>query len=770
MNVRQYNANTNLSSIYDRPLTSLGYKESMFSALSSSSSSLKRYTSPGRRPQTTASTIPSYMSKAPPRAYYATPTRDYRDRMELSRSISLNSSMSQPRDYSSSQLNQRYINDDYNDFGSGFNYGSNSTWQELKDQILSPGDEESTSDLLYARNYERMYGYGSSYRPMTANVTSSPSYGGRHFNITQTNIRDFRMRGRDKEDEFERENREWIRERSRSEERDFRNHNHYNSNNNNSLFNNLSSSFSAHSNSSSNNNYRNLPKYTPSYARPQTAFIPQHYNTFNQNHSQLNTSSPFISSSIQGNLLPPCDNNNKHRKTLILDLDETLVHSDFRPFYFKPDITLNVRVNHLIEPVYVLKRPYVDEFLRKMATMYEIVIFTASIPQYANPLLDILDTNRIISYRLFREHCVYNKGLFIKDLHKLGRNLKDVLIVDNNPISYASNKENGIPIPTWHYDKTDTELLKLIPVLEFLANVDDVRDYIKRIVSADQINFYDVKNIINNVNHNNDNNNNNNITTTNSSSYINNYRSYKNNNNIINTSNKVISNYNDSFNRNDSGNNFSNSYRSNFDHNITNNNNNSNSIRNNFNKNLYNNNFSNINLNNNYTRTNLDNINNNSNTTNNNNNIQHINPLIHTHTYPSYIHSDYTQNLRRDIFEKEKEREIQRERIEREKEREREMEKERQRELEKEQELEIERERMFSNTSTSSFYRPTPSYFSNNYHNISTNNNLNNTSVLFNDNYRNRMMNISSSSSPSRIQIQNTNISTINNLRPYYYG
>ena len=758
MNVRQYNASTNLSSIYDRPLTSLGYKESMFSALSSSSSSLKRYTSPSRRPQTTASNIPSYMSKAPPRAYYATPTRDYRDRMELSRSTSLNSSMSQPRDYSSSQLNQRYINDDYNDFGSGFNYGSNSTWQELKDQILSPGDEESTSDLLYARNYERMYGYGSSYRPMTANVTSSPSYGGRHFNITQTNIRDFRMRGRDKEDEFERENREWIRERSRSEERDFRNYNHYNSNNN-SLFNNLSSSFSAHSNSSSNNNYRNLPKYTPSYARPQTAFIPQHYNTFNQNHSQLNTSSPFISPSIQGNLLPPCDNNNKHRKTLILDLDETLVHSDFRPFYFKPDITLNVRVNHLIEPVYVLKRPYVDEFLRKMATMYEIVIFTASIPQYANPLLDILDTNRIISYRLFREHCVYNKGLFIKDLNKLGRNLKDVLIVDNNPISYASNKENGIPIPTWHYDKTDTELLKLIPVLEFLANVDDVRDYIKRIVSADQINFYDVKNIINNVNHNNDNSSNNNNT---SSSYINNYRSYKNNNNIINnTSNKVISNYNDSFNRNDSGNNFSNSYRSNFDHNITNNNNNnSNSIRNNFNKNLYNN-FSNINLNNNYTRTNIDNTNNNNNTINNNNNIQHINPLIHTHTYPSYIHSDYTQNLRRDIFEKEKEREIQRER---------EMEKERQRELEKEQELEIERERMFSNTSTSSFYRPPPSYFSNNYHNISTNNNLNNTSVLFNDNYRNRMMNISSSSSPSRIQIQNTNISTINNLRPYYYG
>jgi CTD small phosphatase-like protein 2 len=41
--------------------------------------------------------------------------------------------------------------------------------------------------------------------------------------------------------------------------------------------------------------------------------------------------------------------------------------------------------------VYVKRRPHVDTFLKKVAEMFEIVIFTASLSSYENHLLDKLD-------------------------------------------------------------------------------------------------------------------------------------------------------------------------------------------------------------------------------------------------------------------------------------------------------------------------------------------------------------------------------------------
>ncbi len=70
------------------------------------------------------------------------------------------------------------------------------------------------------------------------------------------------------------------------------------------------------------------------------------------------------------------------------------------------------------------------EFLERMAKIYELVIFTASLSPYANPLIDQLDTRRMVTYRLFREHCTLVNGMFVKDMKKLGRDLKDVIILD----------------------------------------------------------------------------------------------------------------------------------------------------------------------------------------------------------------------------------------------------------------------------------------------------------------------------------------------------
>ena len=188
---------------------------------------------------------------------------------------------------------------------------------------------------------------------------------------------------------------------------------------------------------------------------------------------------------------------NPKNKTLVLDLDETLVHSSFKPFHNNPDIQLKIKYKNTYHNVYVLKRPYVDKFLYFMSKYYNIFIFTASIPEYAEPLLDKLDKYNVIQKKYYRNDCTYNKGLFIKDLTKIGIDLKDVLLVDNNPVSYKLNIENGVPIKSWYDDKEDIELNKMIPFLECLSEVDDVRTFIREVVYKDEVNYGKVVQMIN---------------------------------------------------------------------------------------------------------------------------------------------------------------------------------------------------------------------------------------------------------------------------------
>ena len=194
-------------------------------------------------------------------------------------------------------------------------------------------------------------------------------------------------------------------------------------------------------------------------------------------------------------LLPPKEKEFENKKTLILDLDETLVHSSFTPFE-KNDIVLEVDFEGVIYKIYVLVRPFAKEFLNNVSKYFEVVIFTASIPKYASPLLNILDTEKNIKHRLYREDCTYINGLFIKDLKRLNRPLKDLIIVDNSPLAYAFNAENGLPIKTWYDDRNDTELNKILPLLIFLSNVKDVRRYIQLFVDENEINYDDANELI----------------------------------------------------------------------------------------------------------------------------------------------------------------------------------------------------------------------------------------------------------------------------------
>ena len=262
--------------------------------------------------------------------------------------------------------------------------------------------------------------------------------------------------------------------------------------------------------------------------------------------------------------LPPKTLEYMNKKTLILDLDETLVHSTTSSLG-KSDIILDVDFEGILYNIYVLIRPGAENFIKNLSNFFEIVVFTASLSKYASPVLDKLDKDKNIKYRLYREHCTFMNGIYIKELKRLNRDLKDVIIVDNSPLAYAFNMENGLPIKSWYEDKSDNELDLIFHLLKFLSKVDDVRDYIGLFVENNEIKYEEAfkiitayNNIENNINDNEDINNKNNKNTNNNSK-VNDDNNINNNDNIINEDNKNINeenkNTNDGVKNNDDNNN-----------------------------------------------------------------------------------------------------------------------------------------------------------------------------------------------------------------------
>lgn len=174
-------------------------------------------------------------------------------------------------------------------------------------------------------------------------------------------------------------------------------------------------------------------------------------------------------------LLDPRPEQFKGRKCLILDLDETLVHSSFK-YMRQADFVIPVEIDNQIHNVYVIKRPGVDEFMKRVGELYEVVVFTASVARYGDPLLDALDIHQAVHHRLFRDSCYNYQGNYIKNLSQIGRPLSDTIILDNSPASYIFHPQHAIPISSWFSDAHDNELLDIVPFLEDLAreNVEDV--------------------------------------------------------------------------------------------------------------------------------------------------------------------------------------------------------------------------------------------------------------------------------------------------------
>lgn len=176
-----------------------------------------------------------------------------------------------------------------------------------------------------------------------------------------------------------------------------------------------------------------------------------------------------------GPLLPDVDIRDLGKKCLVLDLDETLIHSQFNKVV---QIDLEVPIqfeDNQVRPIYVSKRPDVDAFMEWAGQHFEVVIFTASLASYADPVIDFLDKTKTIRHRLYRNSCRYVEGLYLKDLSRLGRPLDQVILIDNAATSYLLQPENGVAIQSWFSDPGDTELLgRLVPALKDLPKCSDV--------------------------------------------------------------------------------------------------------------------------------------------------------------------------------------------------------------------------------------------------------------------------------------------------------
>ena len=181
-----------------------------------------------------------------------------------------------------------------------------------------------------------------------------------------------------------------------------------------------------------------------------------YYDNFKLFLEKSKTKEPF---------LPPIDNT-KYNYTLVLDLDETLVH------YIEEN-----------DKNYVQVRPFAEYFISEMGKYFELVIFTSAEEEYANIILNEIDKNNIISHKLYRRNVEFKDGFCLKDLNKLGRDIKKVCIIDNDKNNFKLHEDNGIEIKEYMGEQEDNELDILGDLLMTIAqsNLDDIRPIIKDI-------------------------------------------------------------------------------------------------------------------------------------------------------------------------------------------------------------------------------------------------------------------------------------------------
>ena len=178
--------------------------------------------------------------------------------------------------------------------------------------------------------------------------------------------------------------------------------------------------------------------------------------------------------------------------TVILDLDQTMIYSSktWRVSKDSSMETWTIRMAHVPFPVNVYLRPGLREFLKSMASKdLEMIVWTAGIYDYACPIIDQIEEYADVTFsKRFYRNSTTKTALHttVKDLANLGTDLDRTVLVDDNPLSFSLQPFNGIPITpflgiynTIPGNSTNYLMHMLLPVIEELAEKEDVRPYLK---------------------------------------------------------------------------------------------------------------------------------------------------------------------------------------------------------------------------------------------------------------------------------------------------
>lgn len=184
------------------------------------------------------------------------------------------------------------------------------------------------------------------------------------------------------------------------------------------------------------------------------------------------------------------------RMTVLLDLDGTLV-SSYTPRR-APRLPPSMRT-HLVaqgsrlnpQGVFVVERPGLQEFLECLSSFSEIVVFTAGLEEYARPIIDAIDPeDQFFAGRIYREGTLRTEFYqCVKDMARVDRCLDRTVLVDDTPLAFLHQPNNGIPVLGFRGDPDDRLLTEaVLPLLQMLSSVPDVRAVLQR--RFDMVNWF----------------------------------------------------------------------------------------------------------------------------------------------------------------------------------------------------------------------------------------------------------------------------------------
>lgn len=176
---------------------------------------------------------------------------------------------------------------------------------------------------------------------------------------------------------------------------------------------------------------------------------------------------------------------------IILDLDETLIHTESVPLEYETHYDFDFKFKGNGKSFYYTKkRPYLEQFLNYVLDKFEVAVWTAAGEEYAVEILKgiNLDTSKL-KFFYTQDNCTiklsfdYSDYYGVKNLNKLkkkGYDLDRVLIIDDKSETAVNNYGNLIQIKPFTDDLDDTELLKLISYLETIKDESNYRRIEKR--------------------------------------------------------------------------------------------------------------------------------------------------------------------------------------------------------------------------------------------------------------------------------------------------